>query len=231
MAKPSISLFFPAYNEEANIRASVLRADEVLRVITDQYEITVVNDGSKDRTGVIADELARNNAHVRVIHHPKNLGYGDGLVSGIRAAKYDWIFFTDADLQFRLEEINKLLAFTPEYRVVIGYRAPRMDSKMRLLNAWGWKILIRILYGLKVRDIDCAFKLFDRKVIVDLPIVTRGATLSAEILIRLKKAGVTWKEVPVSHLARQKGKATGAKVSVIVRAFKELFKLYWSGSI
>jgi len=226
MKNLSLSVFFPAYNEEANIQKTIETADAVLRAITQEYELIVVNDGSRDQTGKLAEEVARKNSRVRVIHHEKNLGYGAAVWSGMHAARYPWIFFTDADLQFDFSEISKLIAHIPEYRVVLGYRAPRRDSFMRLLNAKGWNWLVRSLFGLKVRDIDCAFKLIERKLVVDLPLETRGATMSAEMLIRLQRKGIVWKEVPVSHFPRSYGSPTGAKPAVIWRAFRELFCLY-----
>jgi glycosyltransferase involved in cell wall biosynthesis len=226
-----ISLFYPAFNEEANISKAVEIAGSVLgkllseRKIED-YEIIVIDDGSADRTGTIADKLAGQDQRVKVVHHKINLGYGAALWSGLQAAQYEWVFFTDADLQFSLDEIGKLLEFTNEYKAIIGYRAPRRDSLVRLINAKGWNILNRILFGLKVRDIDCAFKLLDRRLVAELPLETRGATMSAEMLIRLQRKGIRFKEVPVTHLPRTKGRATGARLSVIIRAFRELFALY-----
>ncbi len=224
----SLSIFFPAYNEEANIRGSVAAAEAVVRKITDRYEIIVVNDGSKDQTGAIADALARDNAHIKVVHHHPNQGYGAALWSGIQAAQYDYVFFTDADLQFDLSELAILTHFVPQYQVVLGYRAPRRDNALRILNASLWNFLNRLLFGLKVKDIDCAFKLIDRKLAATLPIKTRGAMMSAEMLIRLQYKHIPFKEVPVSHFARTEGIATGANPKVILRAFKELFTLYKS---
>ncbi len=221
-----ISIFFPAYNEEDNIAETVRQAEEVVQRITDTYEIIVVNDGSKDDTGPIADQIALVNSRVRVIHHSPNQGYGGALWSGFQAAKYDWVFFTDADLQFRLDELVNLAEHIPENDVVLGYRAPRKDPFMRLVNAWGWNLLNRFLFGLKVRDIDCAFKLMRRDLVASLPVKSRGAMISAEILIRLQRKGIVFKEVPVTHLPRLHGEATGAKPAVIIRAFKELFGLY-----
>jgi glycosyltransferase involved in cell wall biosynthesis len=224
--KPNISLFFPAYNEEKNIVSSIAEAQKVLSKCANEYEIIAVDDGSSDNTGKIIDRLAAENPRVRAVHHWKNQGYGAALWSGIQAAKYDWVFFTDADLQFDLEELPQLLEYIPEYRAVLGYRAKRRDPFMRLVNAKGWNILNRILFGLKVKDIDCAFKLFDRRLVSSLPLETRGAAMSAEMLIRLDRKGVLFKEVPVTHLPRKMGSPTGAKPAVIIRAFKELYKLY-----
>jgi glycosyltransferase involved in cell wall biosynthesis len=222
----SISVFFPAYNEEDNLSATVRQTEEIIQRITDTYEIIIVDDGSSDKTPEIADRLAAENPRVKAVHHRPNKGYGAALWSGIKAAQYDWVFFTDADLQFRLEEMQNLIDFIPEYPVVLGYRAPRRDPLIRLLNAKGWNFLNRIFFGLKVKDIDCAFKLFDRRLVAGLPLKTRGATMSAEMLIRLQRKGVPMKQVPVTHLPRKMGVATGAKPSVIIRAFKELFRLY-----
>ena len=221
-----ISIFFPAYNEEANAKETVLKTKEVLEPLFSDFEIIVVDDGSSDRTGEIADELTKKDRRIKVIHHPQNLGYGAALISGFRGASKDLIFFTDCDLQFDVSEIKKLLSYIPEYDVVIGYRSPRRDPFMRLVNAWGWKWLNRILFGLKVRDIDCAFKLFKKEAIKSIQIKSRGAMISAEILIRLFQKGYKIKEVPVTHLPRKAGSPTGAKPKVILRAFYELIKIY-----
>jgi glycosyltransferase involved in cell wall biosynthesis len=222
----SLSIFFPAYNEEDNIAEAVRQAEEAVKGITDTYEIIIVDDGSKDKTGQIADSLAKENPHIKVIHHSPNQGYGGAVWSGIQAAKYEYVFFTDADLQFDVRELSKLIEFIPRYEVVLGYRAKRKDPFMRLLNAKGWNILNRLLFGLRVKDIDCAFKLFKRDVVKDLPVKSRGAMLSAEMLIRLERKGVIFREVPVTHLPRLKGSPTGAKPAVILRAFKEMMLVY-----
>ena len=186
----SLSIFFPAYNEEANIGATITTAVDVAEQLNIPYEIIVVNDGSKDRTGEIAESFSRQDPHVRVINHADNQGYGAAVWSGIMAAKYEYVFFTDADLQFDLYELYKLLEFVPDYKAVLGYRAKRRDPWMRLANAKGWNILNRCLFGLKAKDIDCAFKLFKTDVVNSLPAKSRGAMLSAEILINLQKRGI-----------------------------------------
>ncbi len=222
----SLSIFFPAYNEEDNIADSVREAKKVVRQITDRYEIIVVDDGSSDRTAAIVSDIAREDPLVRLVRHEQNQGYGAAVWSGIQAARYDWVFFTDADLQFRLDELTRLVEHIPEHNVVLGCRSPRKDPFIRLVNAKGWNILNRIVFGLKAKDIDCAFKLFDRRLVAALPVKSRGAMMTAEMLIHLQKNGVNFKEVPVTHLPRTKGVATGAKPAVILRAFKELFGLY-----
>ncbi len=224
----SLSLFLPAFNEEANIRPAVERAVNALQNMPSigKYEIIIVNDGSTDRTGKIAESISHENSAVRVISHPTNLGYGQAVITGIRNAQYEYIFYTDADLQFDMYEIWKLLSYVPTYQVVIGFRKPRRDPFMRILNAKVWNMLNRVLFGLKVKDIDCAFKLFERQLVEDIPFVSSGAMLSAEMLIRLQRSGIVFKEVPVTHLPRVQGSPTGAKPSVIKKALKELFYLY-----
>ena len=226
--KYSLSIFFPFYNEEENIRSALEQTISTLEGLEDvsEYEVIAVDDGSHDRTRAIAEDFAKENDHVRVIAHGKNFGYGKALITGISNARYDYIFFTDGDLQFDIREIRKLTAFVPEYEVVIGYRAPRRDPFMRLLNAKGWNLLNRFIFGLKIKDIDCAFKLFKRGLVQNMTLMTGGAMLSAELLIRIERKGTKIKEVPVTHLPRTRGSPTGAKLSVIARAFKELWWLY-----
>lgn len=222
-----ISLVLPAYNEESNI---VKALEEAITVLSDSsfadFEVIVVNDGSQDQTETLVNQVAKRNLKIRVVNHSGNQGYGAALLTGFSASRFDYIFFTDADLQFELAEIHKLLIHRSQYPVVLGYRCPRMDSQIRLFYALGWNWLNRILFGLRVRDIDCAFKLFQKDVIEKLHIKSRGAMLSAEILIKIRRNGHEWIEVPVAHKPRNAGEATGAKLKVIIRAFLELSTLY-----
>jgi glycosyltransferase involved in cell wall biosynthesis len=230
MQRPiSLSLFFPTYNEEENIRELLHTTLNVVQSspYVGDYELLVIDDGSRDRTRELAESVARTHPQVRVVSHTKNKGYGAALKTGIREARMDYIFFTDADLQFDIVELNSLLAQLAEHEdLVVGYRAPRRDPFMRLVNAKVWNILNRLLFGLKVRDIDCAFKLFRRDLVQKLRLRSNGAMINAEMLIRLARSGVTIKEIPVTHLARVSGSPTGAKPSVILRAFREMVNLY-----
>lgn len=222
----SLSVFFPTYNEAANIERAVQEALVSVSALTDTYEIIIVNDGSRDDTATIAERLATTHENVRVVHHEKNRGYGAAVWTGIQSARHDYVFYTDADLQFDLRELASLIPHTDDYKAVIGYRAKRQDSPLRLLNAALWNITNRILFGLQVRDIDCAFKLLDRQLVAALPLSSRGAMMSAELLIRLDQQNVPVKEIPVTHFPRTQGAATGANLSVIIRALKELVGLY-----
>lgn len=216
----------PAYNEEPNLPGMIKDVVDVMRTRTTDFEIVVTNDGSKDRTGAVLHELAQQYPQLRPIDHPVNQGYGAAVYTAITHASKDLIFFTDSDRQFRLEEIDRLLPYIAEADMVVGYRAPRRDPPVRVLFGKGWSGLVTVLFGYTARDIDCAFKLFRRQVIetVGPHIQSRGATFSAEFLVRTKRAGFTIQEVPVSHLPRTAGSPTGAKPQVILRAFRELWR-------
>lgn len=222
----SLSVIFPAFNEEANIRHTVESAREVLPKLARKYEIILVNDGSRDATTPICDELAEQYPEVRAIHHVDNRGYGAALKSGILAARYDFVFFTDSDGQFDLQELKELIQWSNQYEIVTGYRAHRQDPPHRLINAWGWKMLVRLALGVRVRDIDCAFKIFQRSVFDRVQIRSVGAMVNTEILAQAMSFGMRIHEVKVSHYPRRYGKPSGANLRVIVKAFRELFRLW-----
>ena len=221
----SLSVIFPAFNEEEGIRTLVEFARRVLPELAETWEIIVVDDGSQDATGAICDELAAEHPEMCTIHHPTNLGYGAALKSGIIAAKHDLIFFTDSDGQFDLKELRQLIRWSDEYQVVAGYRKKRRDPPHRLVNALAWNVLVRILLGIKVRDIDCAFKLFHREVFNHVQIRSVGAMVNTEILAQATRLGMRMHEVEVTHFPRQHGKPSGANVRVILKAFRELIRL------
>src|SRR6266516_6458857 len=221
----SLSVILPAFNEEANIRAVVEDAYRNIPKFAPIFEIIVVNDGSKDRTGEICDRLAEEFSDVRVVHHVRNRGYGAALKSGIERARYDLIFFTDADGQFDLKEVAALLKQADAYDIVAGYRARRQDPPHRLLFAWGWNILVRIVLGVRIRDIDCAFKAFNRYVFDSIQIQSVGAMVNTEIFAQAARFGMTVKQVRVNHFPRRHGKSTGGNVAVIRKAFRELIRI------
>ena len=222
----SLSVFFPAYNEEANVERMVRSFKSILPRVAEDYEIIVVNDGSKDKTGEIADRLAKEDPTVRVVQHKKNQGYGAAVRSGIRACRKEYLFFTDGDGQFDVSQLSGVIPRLPGYDGIIGFRMNRQDPRVRKLNAWAWNRLVRILFGLKVKDIDCAFKLFHRKVFEKIELESSGAMISTEMLVKIKNQGFRLREAGVLHSPRLAGKQTGANLKVILRAFKELFRFY-----
>lgn len=222
-----LSVVLPAWNEEAVIEKTVRRVVETLSQLAPEYEVIVVDDGSQDRTGEIADALAAANPRIRVVHNRPNKGYGGALIAGFNAVSKELTFFMDADGQFDIGEIGRLIEHIEEYDAVLGYRQHRQDPWPRLVNAWGWKQLMRLLFGLKVRDIDCAFKLYHTTLVRRANVQAQGAMVNTEMLVKLSRLGYRWLEVPVSHYPRTDGKASGANLRVILRAFRELLKLYW----
>lgn len=223
----SLTVALPAYNEAANIEAMVQEVYRKVGPLVDDLEVIVVNDGSRDDTGQILARLAAEDSRLRVIEHPVNLGYGAAVRDGIWAASKAFVFFTDSDLQFDLAEIERFAERVQQADMVIGYRRARSDPWHRRLFGHGWSWLVNLLFGYVARDVDCAFKLFSRKVIERVQVQSTGATFSAEFLVRTKQAGFAIVEEPVSHYPRQAGSPTGARPDVILRAFKELIKLRW----
>jgi glycosyltransferase involved in cell wall biosynthesis len=225
LPKLSVSAFFPAYNEQDNIGPLTEEAVETLSRLCSDYEVVIVDDGSRDRTGEVADQLARRLPKVRAVHHPKNRGYGGALKTGFAEARLDYVFFTDGDRQFRIQEIERLLPFAEQYDIVAGFRIKRQDHFIRLLNAKSWNLLCRLVLGVRVRDIDCAFKLFKRSVFDRIHPTSDGAVISTEIFALARLQGLSVKEVGVNHYPRVAGVQTGASLRVIAKAFRELFAL------
>lgn len=221
----ALSVFYPCYNEEGNIRRVVGEALAFLPTLSDDFEIILVDDGSADRTGAIADELAREHACVRAVHHPSNRGYGGALQSGFRAATRELVFYTDGDGQFDITDLTRLLPLIETHDIVSGYREHRQDSLMRRLNAWLWGALVQRVLGFRCRDVDSAFKLYRREIFDRIEMKSMGALIDAEVLARAVRAGYTIAEAPVRHRPRIAGRQTGANLRVIARAFKELFQL------
>lgn len=219
----SLSVVLPAYNEEQVISSTISTVLETLRDLVADFEVLVVNDGSVDGTAAIVTEISQRQPCVRLITHECNQGYGAALADGFAAASRDLTFFMDADGQFDIRELAFLLGSIDKYDAVIGYRLNRQDAWMRKLNAWGWKMVIRLALGVGVRDLDCAFKLLHTSILQHISLETRGAMINAELLYKMKRSGYSYKEVGVHHFPRQGGKATGANLRVILRAFRECF--------
>ena len=174
-----ISVFFPAYNEEANISSTVEKAIDFLPAVADKWEIIVVNDGSKDKTEEVVKTLIKKEKRISLINHYPNKGYGEAIKSGLYGAKYEWIFYTDSDGQFNFEEINNFIPATENSQIIVGFRINRQDSLIRKIFGWGWTQLSNILLGIKVKDVDCAFKLVKKE----------GATLKEALIKVLNQAG------------------------------------------
>ena len=221
----SLSVFFPCYNEEANVEPLARKTMAVLEPLVHDWELILVNDGSRDKTAEIIDRLGAENPRIRPVHHAKNGGYGAALQTGFRSATRDYVFFTDGDGQFDIREIDMMLVRRNEADILCGYRKHRQDKWIRKANAacWGW--LVKRMLRFRCRDVDGAFKLFRREIFDRIEMKSTGAMISAEILARATHAGYTMIDIPVTHLPRTAGTQTGAKFRVILKAFKELVKL------
>jgi glycosyltransferase involved in cell wall biosynthesis len=226
---PRLSYFFPAHNEEANLDGLVEEALGELPRLAESFEIVIVDDGSRDGTPALADALVA--AHpdvVRVVHHPTNLGYGAALRSGFRAARHDLVAFTDGDRQFRVADLGRLierLGVADQPDVVVGFRIRRADPPVRTIYARLYRLANLIFYGLRVRDVDCACKLFRREALRGVRVESGGAFFSAELLVRLGRRSQRIVEVGVPHHPRTAGNPTGAKPSVILRAVRDFWRL------
>jgi glycosyltransferase involved in cell wall biosynthesis len=226
---PELSWFFPAHNEEANVEPLVAEARQALDELADTWEIVIVDDGSRDGTPALADRLAAADPdRVRVVHHATNLGYGAALRSGFAAARYPLVAFTDGDRQFRVADLGLLTARLLEADrpdVVAGYRIRRADPLVRTVYARLYRLALRIFFGLQVRDVDCACKLFRREALEGLRVESGGAFFSAELLIKLRESNRRVVEVGVPHYPRTAGSPTGARPSVIWRAVRDFWAL------
>ena len=221
----SISAVIPAYNEERIIASTVEAVDETLSRLVDDHEVIVVNDGSQDATPQIVEELGRQRPTVRLVSHTVNSGYGAALATGFAAATREFIFLTDGDRQFDVRELEGFLPLLASADVIVGYRKPRADPWQRRFFGWGWNLLVNTMFGHIARDVDCAFKLFPRRLLDDVYLHSTGHTLSPELLIKAKRAGYRIAEVRVTHLPRTAGQAKGARIDHIVRSLLELVRL------
>ncbi len=224
---PPLSVFFPAYNEEKNITATVSKADKVLQKLKIKSEIIIINDGSKDKTAEVSKQLVNKFPNVKLVNQD-NGGYGMALRAGFENAKNEWIVYTDADGQFDFSEVSKFLYATKEADYIIGYRISRQDPFYRLIFAKLWALSVFILFGIWVKDMDCGFKMINRKVLKKIPPLqsTRGAMINAELLIKTKKAGFRIAQIGVNHYPRTAGVPSGASIRVIIQSYLDLFKLW-----
>ena len=221
-----LSIVLPAYNEQGNIERALKSASATASRLASAHEIIVVDDGSSDDTAALVEAWSANDPTVRLVRHDVNRGYGEALRTGFREARLDLVFFTDSDNQFDLDELEAFLPWIDKVGVVAGYRHVRRDPLLRRAMAHAWNALVRVLFYVPVRDIDCAFKLFRREVFDQLDLEAVGAMVNTELMVKLGRSGVGVVEMGVTHYPRTAGTARGAHPKVILRAFSELFGMY-----
>ena len=206
----SISIILPALNEEGNIGAAVNDIQSYFNSRDEKYEIIVINDGSTDSTGEIAEGLAKENGSIRVVHHPTNKGYGSALKKGFEISKYKYVFFTDSDRQFDIKGLDILLPLikTDAVEIIIGYRLKRQDPFIRRFLSWGYNTLVGCLFDLNVKDIDCAFKIFRKDIFSKIEIESKNFFVNTEVLAKAMYFGFNVLEVGVPHFPRTAGKTT-----------------------
>lgn len=229
MKKPSISFFCPAYYDEKNLPILIPKVVRVLKNLSSNFEIIIVEDGSPDATGEVADKLAKTyKPFIKVVHHPKNLGYGAALRSGYdNAKKYDYVFYTDGDIQYDVDELKKLIPYLKNYDAVIGFRTKRALTFGRQVQTIVYNKLIKFIFGLDIKDINCSMKIVSRKALNKIKLTFDGSFIDAELLIKLKNNNSTIKEVEVTHLPRVFGKASGGSKKVIFKTLLEIIKFYF----
>ena len=229
MERISITAFFPAYNDQHTIEGIIRTAAEEISKVTDDFEVLVVDDGSKDETSSILDRLARELAFLRVIHHEKNLGYGAALISGFTHARKDLIFYTDGDGQYDVREIHNLLArLGPNIDLVNGYKVKRSDPWYRVWIGSGYRVAMRAAFRLSIRDVDCDFRLFRRYVFETIKLESRSGVICVEMAKKFERAGFRMVEVPVSHYPRMHGRSEFFRVRHLFFTLNGLFRIWWN---
>jgi glycosyltransferase involved in cell wall biosynthesis len=223
----SISVFFPAFNDEGSIAGLISQAIAVLPQFTDDYEVIVVNDGSSDGTATVLDDLASRTPRLRVIHHPRNRGYGGALRSGFESATKDLIFYTDGDGQYDVREMALLIPLmTEDVDVVNGYKIKRSDSRRRIILGEIYKFLARRMFGLPIRDVDCDFRLMRRDAIQNVKLTSTSGVVCTEMIYKLKMAGCRFAETPVHHYPRLYGQSQFFTLRRVARTGFDFFRLW-----
>jgi glycosyltransferase involved in cell wall biosynthesis len=217
-----LSMILPCHDEAENVERAIDEATAAGELVADAHEVLVVDDGSSDATRELAQARAAADPRVRVLCHEGNRGYGAAVRTGLAAARLEWIFLTDADLQFDMTDLVRFVPLAPSSDIVAGYRAHRADPPHRAVNAAAWNVLVRRVFNVPLRDVDCAFKLMRRDLVQALVLTAEGAMVSTELVTRAVGAGARIVELGVAHRPRSAGRPSGASPRVVLRAFREL---------
>jgi glycosyltransferase involved in cell wall biosynthesis len=225
---PSLSIFFPAYNDAGTIASLALIAHMTARQLTADYEVIVIDDGSPDHTGDLLDEMARHFTWLKVVHHGTNRGYGGALRTGFQTASKDLVFYTDGDAQYDPREMTRLFqAFSPEVDFVNGYKIGRSDPLHRIVIGRAYHWFVRTVFGLRLRDVDCDFRLMRRSVFEKVVLTRSSGVICVELMKKVQDHGYRLAQVPVHHFHRTYGKSQFFNIPRVARTLADLMKLWW----
>jgi len=227
MKKFSISVFFPVYNDEKTIPKLVADVVPILKRISDDYEVILVNDCSTDNSAKVVEQLAKKYPHVRTIHHEHNMGYGGSLKSGIYGARKEWVFYTDGDGQYDVAELEKLVPWMGSADLVNGYKISRSDSYMRRIAGFAYKKFINFMFRINIQDVDCDFRLMRRNIFDSITLTSDSGFIDGEMIAKLRRKGVRVKDVPVHHYPRLGTVSQFFKVDKIIEVFIDMGKQWW----
>ncbi len=224
----SISAVFPAYNDGGSIASMISTASIALRQVSNDFEIVVVNDGSSDYTTTVLDEMKNKYPELRVVHHPANRGYGAALRTGFQTATKDWVFYTDGDSQYNPLELPLLVGALHEgVDAANGYKLSRNDSILRTIIGRAYHNLVKIFFGIRIRDVDCDFRLIPRRILNEIELESVSGAVCLEMVKKIEDAGYVFAEVPVNHYSRKYGTSQFFVPWRIIRSLRQLAGLYW----
>ena len=228
MSKPSLSIFFPAYNDAGTIASLAVLAHMTARTLSDDYEVIVVDDGSPDHTGALLDELGRHFAWLKVVHHEKNRGYGGALRTGFATASKEWIFYTDGDAQYDPRELTLLAAaLGPDVDFVNGYKIGRSDPLHRIVIGRLYHWFVKLMFGLRLRDVDCDFRLMRKRVFDKVELTRSSGVICVELMKKVQDHGFRIAQVPVHHYHRSYGKSQFFNLPRVGRTLLDLIRLWY----
>jgi glycosyltransferase involved in cell wall biosynthesis len=225
-AKPRVSLFFPVYRDEATVERVTSKAIGVLEELAAEYEVIIVDDGSPDRAGELADEIARADPRVRAIHHPRNLGYGEALRSGFRAARFEWICFTDGDDEYEVGDLGKLLRLQDHYDLIITFRYAKRYSSWRIFVSFVYNHVLRFVFQTRYRDVSCGLKLIRKAVVDELDLVSTSPFIGAEVAIKTMLKGFRVGEVGIQTFPREFGRGSSTSLRNILATIRDMRRVY-----
>ena len=223
----NISVFFPVYQDEKTIYPLAQKMTAFLEREKISYEIIIINDGSTDQSGQFAEQLRQENQQIKVVHHPTNKGYGSALQSGFRAAANEFIFYTDGDGQYDVNELEKFLPYADTYDVINGYKLKRHDPLIRRIAGEFYRQSMRLLFQLPIRDVTCDFRLIRKSCMDSISLESQSGFICVELIAKLRKNGARFKEIGVHHYSRRSGKSQAFRFKNIVGMCKDALRVLW----